>query len=83
MFKRFAFDEGKLVAAGRGPGRRIVAGLLGAAHGHRKIILYAAPGKQGFYRRLGCGRMRTAMALFEDPALAARRGCLAGEAPDG
>lgn len=35
------------------------------AHGsrdHRKIILYAAPGKDTFYLKLGFRRMTTAMA---------------------
>ncbi len=31
---------------------------------HKKIILYANPGKESFYRKLGFKRMRTAMAVF-------------------
>ena len=34
--------------------------------GHRKIILYANPGKEGFYKKLGFMRMRTAMAIFQN-----------------
>jgi hypothetical protein len=37
---------------------------------HRKIILYAAPGKDGFYLKLGFKRMLTAMAIFENQARA-------------
>jgi ribosomal protein S18 acetylase RimI-like enzyme len=62
---------------GRGLGRDIVARLLACAHGHRKIILYSVPGKEGFYERLGFRRMTTAMAIFEDPAAAQARGYLA------
>jgi hypothetical protein len=42
--------------------------------GHRKIILYANPGKEGFYRNLGFMRMRTAMAIFKDQVQAIRGG---------
>lgn len=53
---------------GRGLGRQIVQRLVERAHGHRKIILYAVPGKEPFYRRFGFRRMTTAMAIFSDPA---------------
>jgi ribosomal protein S18 acetylase RimI-like enzyme len=58
----------------RGLGDEIVARLLERARGHRKVILYAVPGKEGFYKRFGFQRMTTAMAIFEDPAQAAARG---------
>ena len=98
----FAYDGGKLVAAGRaladgadcsyvcdvavmpshqgrGLGREIVQRLVDASRGHRKIILYSVPGKEGFYRKLGFMRLLTAMARFEDQAAAIQRGHL-GEA---
>lgn len=59
---------------GRGLGRQIVDRLVAAAHGHKKIILYAVPGREDFYRRSGFRRMRTAMAIFADQAGAAERG---------
>lgn len=59
---------------GRGLGRQIVARLVDLSSAHKKIILYAVPGKEPFYRRLGFRRMRTAMAIFDDPALALQRG---------
>jgi len=31
-----------------------------------QIILYANPGKEGFYQKLGFMRMRTAMAIFQN-----------------
>jgi GNAT superfamily N-acetyltransferase len=59
---------------GRGLGREITERLVAASAGHRKIILYAVPGKEAFYRRFGFRRMRTAMAIFENGDVAARSG---------
>jgi ribosomal protein S18 acetylase RimI-like enzyme len=50
----------------RGLGKAIVEKLKELSAGHRKIILYANPGKEGFYKKLGFLRMRTAMAIFQD-----------------
>jgi ribosomal protein S18 acetylase RimI-like enzyme len=61
---------------GQGVGNEIVARLLRLTSGHRKIILYAAPGKEAFYQRFGFRRMKTAMAIFPDPEAAAARGYL-------
>jgi hypothetical protein len=44
------------------------------SRGHRKIILYANPGKEGFYARLGFRRMRTAMAIFDNEQAAINAG---------
>ena len=62
---------------GLGLGRQIVARLVQLSAGHRKIILYAVPGKEPFYRKLGFRRMTTAMAIFENQAQAFERGYLA------
>lgn len=62
---------------GTGLGKAIVASLLERAKGHRKIILYAVPGKEGFYGSFGFRRMKTAMAVFDDQALAVERGFVA------
>ena len=59
---------------GRGLGRDVIERLVAASRGHRKIILYAVPGKEGFYRRFGFRRMKTAMAIFDDADQAARNG---------
>ncbi|HSW08419.1 GNAT family N-acetyltransferase [Aquabacterium sp.] len=59
---------------GTGLGKQIVARLVALSRGHKKIILYAVPGKEGFYRKLGFKRMRTAMAIFENQAQALERG---------
>jgi ribosomal protein S18 acetylase RimI-like enzyme len=97
MFKCFARDDNRLVAAGRavadgvdcsylcdiavhpsnqgrGMGREVIERLVAASQGHRKIILYAVPGKEDFYRRFGFRRMRTAMAIFENPDQATSNG---------
>ncbi len=59
---------------GTGVGKEIVARLVALSAGHKKIILYAVPGKEPFYRRFGFRRMLTAMAIFENPEQALQRG---------
>ena len=99
VFRCFALEHGKLVAAGRvladgrdcaylcdiavlpshqgrGLGKGITSRLVERSKGHRKIILYAVPGRESLYRALGFRRMRTAMAIFEDQAEAYARGYL-------
>ncbi len=61
---------------GIGLGRQIVERLVQASRGHRKIILYAVPGKEGFYEKLGFARMCTAMAIFQNQAQAIANGYL-------
>jgi GNAT superfamily N-acetyltransferase len=61
---------------GTGLGQAIIRRLLDAAAGHRKVILYANPGTEGFYRRLGFLPMNTAMAVWSDPDAAVRSGIL-------
>jgi len=61
---------------GTGLGREVVKRLVALSSGHKKIILYSVPGKEGFYRKLGFLRMLTAMAIFDDPAKAIERGHL-------
>lgn len=99
MFKCFAYEQGRLVGAGRaladgadcsyicdiavlpdhqgtGLGKQIMSYLVERSRGHRKIILYAVPGKEPFYRKFGFKRMTTAMAIFENQAQAEARGYL-------
>lgn len=59
---------------GIGLGKEIVTRLVSLSSGHKKIILYAAPGKESFYQKLGFKSMTTAMAIFENQALAIDRG---------
>lgn len=99
MFRWFAYEAGRLVAAGRaladgrdcsylcdiavlpshqgrGLGKEIIARLVAQSRSHRKIILYAVPGREPFYRSFGFRRMSTAMAIFANPADAHARGYL-------
>ncbi len=41
---------------------------------HCSIILYANPGKEGFYQGLGFRKMKTGMALFRKGSVMAERG---------
>ena len=59
---------------GRGLGRAIIDKLREFSAAHRKIILYANPGKEGFYKKLGFLPMRTAMAIFRNREHAIRTG---------
>lgn len=59
---------------GRGLGREVIERLVAASQGHRKVILYAVPGKEDFYRRFGFRRMKTAMAIFDNGDQAAADG---------
>jgi ribosomal protein S18 acetylase RimI-like enzyme len=56
---------------GYGLGKGIVLKLVDLSKDHKKIILYASPGKESFYKKLGFKRMNTAMAIFsnQDQAL--------------
>jgi len=51
---------------GMGLGKEIINKLKEFSAGHKKIVLYANPGKEGFYQKLGFMRMRTAMAIFQN-----------------
>jgi GNAT superfamily N-acetyltransferase len=53
---------------GAGVGKAIVSTLVDLSKDHKKIILYAVPGKEPFYRKFGFKRMTTAMVIFENPA---------------
>lgn len=61
---------------GTGLGKQIVGHLVEQSRGHKKIILYAVPGKEPFYRKFGFLRMKTAMAIFENPQQQLERGYL-------
>ena len=51
---------------GRGLGRELMTQMRRLTEGHRKLILCAASGKEGFYRRLGFAPLPSAMAIFTD-----------------
>lgn len=59
---------------GSGLGKQVVAHLVEVSRGHKKIILYAVPGKEPFYRKFGFLRMKTAMAILENQQQQIERG---------
>lgn len=61
---------------GLGLGKKIIEKLIAASEGHKKIILYANPGKEGFYSKLGFRKMNTAMAIFKNQKQAIESGLL-------
>jgi ribosomal protein S18 acetylase RimI-like enzyme len=64
---------------GRGLGKEVVSRLVDFSKDHKKIILYAAPGKEPFYKKLGFKRMTTAMAIFQNQAQALENGLVVDE----
>ncbi|MEY4421080.1 MAG: hypothetical protein RLZZ498_1676 [Pseudomonadota bacterium] len=63
---------------GTGLGKEIIRRLVALSENHNKIILYAVPGKEDFYRALGFHTMNTAMAIFKDDATAVAKGYISG-----
>ena len=61
---------------GAGLGKQVVSYLVEQSRGHKKIILYAVPGREPFYRKFGFLRMKTAMAIFENQQQQLERGYL-------
>ena len=58
---------------GKGIGKRIMQEIQ-ARLSHCNFILYASPGKEGFYETLGFRRMKTGMARFKKSASMRERG---------
>jgi GNAT superfamily N-acetyltransferase len=54
-------------------GSRIMNAVLDGV-GNCNVILYAAPGKEGFYQKQGFSRMKTGMARFVRPDIMRERG---------
>lgn len=61
---------------GTGLGKQVVSALVEMSCDHKKIILYAVPGKEPFYRKFGFMRMKTAMAIFKNQQQQVERGYL-------
>lgn len=61
---------------GNGLGTAVIRELVALAGGHKKIILYANPGTEGFYAKLGFHRMNTAMAIWRNREQAIRSGLI-------
>lgn len=61
---------------GKGLGKAIITRLVDMANGHKKIILYANPGTEGFYLNLGFLPLATAMAIWANQESALESGLL-------
>ena len=57
----------------QGIGAQIMRAILERLPGCN-VILYASPGKEDFYRKLGLRRMKTGMARFQFPDAMAQKG---------
>ena len=57
----------------QGIGVQIMQAILDRLPGCN-VILYAAPGKENFYRKLGFRKMKTGMARFQNAAAMAQKG---------
>ncbi len=58
---------------GKGVGTTIMKNILPRI-AHCNVILYASPGKEGFYQTHGFRKMKTGMALFKEGAAMRERG---------
>jgi len=58
---------------GKGTGKMIMSKILSEVP-HCNIILYASPGKEGFYQTQGFRKMKTGMALFKKSESMRERG---------
>src|SRR5690606_38597891 len=70
--------QGSGIGIGIGIGRQLIEKLVELSRGHRKIILYAVPGREPLYEKFGFRRMNTAMAIFSDPDKARADGYIDG-----
>lgn len=64
---------------GSGLGKDIIRQLVAFSKDHKKIILYAVPGKEDFYRGIGFQKMTTAMAIFKDQTTALAKGYICND----
>ena len=60
----------------RGVGKSIMEALLEKLPKNAPVLIYAAPGKQDFYRQFGFGNLKTGMGLFPNPAMSRAKGYL-------
>jgi ribosomal protein S18 acetylase RimI-like enzyme len=60
----------------QGVGKAIMKALLRNLPPHATVLLYAAPGKENFYRKFGFGKLKTGMGLFPNPEMSRAKGYL-------
>lgn len=74
VYQAAVYDCAVLVEyQGKGIGRMMVEEILRQLP-ECNVILYASPGKEGFYQKLGFRKMKTGMALFKNSASMITRG---------
>lgn len=61
---------------GKGVGQLVMESLLEQLPKGGTVLIFAAPGKQGFYRKFGFGRLKTGMGLFPNPEMSREKGYL-------
>jgi predicted N-acetyltransferase YhbS len=61
---------------GKGIGRSIMVALLEKLPKAAPVLIFTAPGKQDFYRKLGFGNLKTGMGLFPNPDISRAKGYL-------
>lgn len=60
----------------QGVGKSIMKALLEKLPKSGPVLIFAAPGKQDFYRKLGFGNLKTGMGLFPNPEMSRENGYL-------
>lgn len=60
----------------QGVGKAIMKALLEKLPKDSNVLIFVAPGKQGFYRKFGFGNLTTGMGLFPGPEMSRAKGYL-------
>jgi aralkylamine N-acetyltransferase len=60
----------------KGVGKLIIKALLEKLPKSGPVLIFVAPGKQDFYRKLGFGNLKTGMGLFPNPEMSRAKGYL-------
>jgi aralkylamine N-acetyltransferase len=60
----------------KGVGTLIMKALLEKLPKSGTVLIFVAPGKQDFYRKLGFGSLKTGMGLFPNPEMSRAKGYL-------
>ena len=60
----------------QGIGKLIMESLIEKLPKSGPVLMYVAPGKQGFYRKFGFGNLKTGMGLFPNPEISRAKGYL-------
>lgn len=64
---------------GKSIGSHLISYLLKMSEGHNKVILYASPGREPVYKKMGFKPMKTALAIFKNQTQAIEMDLLSEE----